>query len=105
MPNPLTGDEHRHRAMELELDHLTRRRVQVPPQIAQQPARSTRLARAVAVAHPRRAFDALVGTHVVDERDEAVVEDWEVQAEDFFGEKRGGPPGLAHLALPLRGRP
>ena len=70
--------------------------MQVPAQVAKQPARLALLPRAVAVAHARRALDALVGAHVVDERHEAVVEDGEVQAEDLFGGRRRGASGGKH---------
>jgi hypothetical protein len=75
--------------MELELDHLRRCRVAMAAEIADQPARLARAARAVAVRDARRALDVLVGSHVVDERDEAVVEDGKVQAEDLFGGRIG----------------
>jgi len=52
---------------------------------AQEAARQARLSGAVAVAHARRALDALVRAHVIDQRDEAVIENREVEAEQLFG--------------------
>ena len=94
VPHPLPGDEDRHGAVELELHHLARRGVPVAAEVADEPARLARAARAVAVRHPRRSFDVLVGAHVVDERHEAVVEDGEVEAEDLLGERTGRATGL-----------
>src|SRR5437899_1575259 len=84
MPHPLAGDEDRHRAVELELHHLARRRMAVPAKIANEPAGLARAPRAVAVRHACRPLDVLVGAHVVDECDEPVVEDREVEPEDLL---------------------
>src|SRR5437870_7014866 len=84
MPDPLPGDEDRHRAVELELHHLAGCRVPVAPEVADQPARLAGAAGPVAVRHTRRALDVLVGAHVVDERHEAVVENREVKPEDLL---------------------
>src|SRR5689334_4104466 len=85
MPYPLPRDEDRHAAMELELDHLARRRVAMAAQVPDEPPRLARPSRPVAVRDARGALDVLVGAHVVDERDEAVIEDREVAAEDLLG--------------------
>src|SRR5688500_10214987 len=85
MPDPLPRHEHRHRAVELEPHHLARRGVPVPAEVADQAARLRRLPRAVAVGNARRALDRVVASHVVDQRDEAVVEDGEIAAQDLLG--------------------
>src|SRR5437764_14035445 len=98
MPRPLPGDEDRERAVELELHHLARRRVAVAAEVADEAARLARAPRAVAVRHACRPLDVLVGAHVVDERDEPVVEDREVEPEALLGGRVGrtarlhGPP-------------
>ena len=96
MPDPLPRDEHGHAAVELQLDHLAGRGVLVAAQVAQEAARRALLARAVAVADARRALDVLVGAEVVDQRDEAVVQNREVKAEDLFGRRAGRSLGLRH---------
>src|SRR5262249_36178776 len=85
-------------AVELELDHLARRRVPVPPEIADEPARLARPPCAVAIRHAGRALDVLVRAHVVDQRDEAVVQHREVEPEDLLRRGIGRPTGL-HGAL------
>ena len=55
--------------------------MEVPPQIPDQATRLTCLPRSVAVADARSALDALIGAHVIDERDKAVIKDGEVEAE------------------------
>src|SRR5690242_20929750 len=91
--------------MELELDHLARCRVPVTTQVADEPPRLARPARAVAVRDARRALDVLVGAHVVDERDEAVVEDREVEPEDLLGSGVRRAPGLHGAYLPRSAGP
>ncbi len=54
-------------------------------QVAQQPARLAALARAKAVADPRRPLDVLVAAHVVNQGDKAMVEHWEVEPQDLLG--------------------
>ena len=65
VPYPLTSNEHRHRTVELELDHLTGCRVVMTPQVAHEPPCLAHLAGAVSVADARRPLDVLVGAHVV----------------------------------------
>jgi len=80
MSDPLASDEDRHATMELQLDHLARRRVEVVPKVADQAAGLIALASSLSVADPSRSLDTSVGAHVVDQGDEAVVEDGEVAA-------------------------
>src|SRR5262249_61150256 len=94
MPHPLPGDEDRHRAVELELHHLARCRMPMTAEVADEPAGLARAACPVAVRHAGGPLDVLVGAHVVDEGDEAVVENGEVEAEDLLGLRAGGTAGL-----------
>jgi hypothetical protein len=81
--DPLAGDEDRHRDVELELDHLERRRVPMAQQVADQPAVLVDLLGALPVTHPRRLHDRGVGglplrhqaRHDIQQRDEAVLVD------------------------------
>ena len=102
--NPLSRDEHRHGAVKLELDHLARRRMRVAPQIAHETARLADAARAGPVADASRRLHVGIRAHVVDERDESVVEDGEIPAEDLLGRRDGRSPGGFHeLPVPLQG--
>src|SRR5688500_10796523 len=88
MSDPLSRDEHRHAAVELELEHLARGRVQVAAQVAQQSTCQAGLTGAVAVAHAGGALDALVSAHVVDQRHETMVEYGKIETENLFGTRR-----------------
>jgi hypothetical protein len=72
--NPLTRHEHRHRAVKLELNHFRRSRVSMPAKITDETAGRGLLPGPVAVADPGGPLHVFIGAHVVDERDEAVVE-------------------------------
>ena len=65
MANPLTRDEHRHRTMELELDHLGRRRVAMATQVPNEAASLRDLASAGAITDSRGLLDSLVRYHCV----------------------------------------
>src|SRR5579871_5798038 len=54
VPYPLARNEDRHRAVELELDHLEGRRVVVAAEVTDEPTRLARASRAVAVGDARR---------------------------------------------------
>ncbi len=100
VPDPLAGHEDGHADVELELHHLAGRGVLVAPQVADEAAGLADLAGAVAVADAGGALDVLVAAHVVDQGDEAVVEDGEVAAEDLLGGGDGGALGLCgHVGL------
>ena len=104
VPDPLSRDEHRHGAVELELDHLARRRVRVAPQIPHETASLADATRAGPVADASRRLHVGVRAHVVDERDESVVEDGEIPAKDLLGRGDGRPPGGFHeLPVLLQG--
>ena len=77
VPDPLPGDEDRQLHVQLELAHLERARVPVAHQVVDQAAVVADLLGAAAVGHPRRLHDRGVVAHVVDDADEAVVEDRE----------------------------
>ena len=94
--NPLPRHEHRHRAVELELHHLAGRGVGMALQIAHQAPGLAHLPGAGAVAHPGGALDGGIGTHVVHQRHEAVVQHGEVAAEYLLG-------GGNRLALGVHG--
>jgi hypothetical protein len=68
--------------VELDLAHLERRRVRVPQQIPDEPAVLVHFLGAGAIRHPRRLHDRPVVSHVIDNPDEAVVEDRERHAEN-----------------------
>src|SRR5690606_36549590 len=92
------------------------RGVQMAAQVAQETAGQARAACAVAVGDSGSSFDAGIGTHVVHQGYEAVVENRKIEAEDLLGAGGNGtarlghgvpvlvpPPGLRHSAAP-RGR-
>src|SRR5690606_28413808 len=94
--NPLPRHEHRHAAVEFELDHLARGRVEMASEVAEQPPREARASGAVAVGDPSGALDARVRAHVVHERDEPMIEDGEVEAEDLLGPRGDRATRLGH---------
>lgn len=85
MPYPLSSNKHRHRAVKLEFDHLRRSRVTMSTQVADEPPGCGTLPRPEAVAHPRCPLNVFIRPHVVDQRDESVVQHGEVATQNLFG--------------------
>ena len=84
VPDPLACHEHRHRAVELEFHHLGGRGMPVAAKVADESPGLGAFPRPEPVAHPGRPLDIRVRPHVIDERDEPVVENGEVAAQDLF---------------------
>jgi hypothetical protein len=59
--------------------------VAMSPQVTHETPSLGHLPRAEAVAHASSPFHIFVGTHVIDERNETMVQHGEVTAQDFFG--------------------
>ena len=92
--DPLTGHEHGHRAVELELHHLDGSGMAVSLQVADESPRRGLLAGAISIAHPGGALDVLIGAHVIHERHKAVVEHGKVASEDLFSGRDSGAFGF-----------
>ncbi len=90
VPDPLPRHEHGHRAVELELHHLGRRRVSVPTQVSDKTPRLRYLPGAESVTDACRALDVFVRAHVVDQGDETVIKYRKISTENLFG---GGDRG------------
>ena len=69
--------------MQLDLAHLEGCGVVVPHQISNQATILVDLLGSLAVGHPGRLHDGSVRTHVVDQSDEAVIEDPKGNSQNF----------------------
>ena len=78
MADPLPPGVHGHADEEFQLDHLERRGVPVPHQVADQRAIVGNRSGALAVAHPRGLDHRLIIAHDVHQADEAIVQDGEL---------------------------
>ena len=70
-------------------------------QIVDQPRVAADLARSLTVRHPRGLHDGRVVAHVIDDPDEAVIEDRQRLVENFLQRRNGGAAGLKALGAGL----
>ena len=93
MPDPLPGDENRQFDVKLDLAHLERGGVPVAHQVADQSGILLYPLGAAAIGDPGRLHDGVVISHVVDDADEAVIEDRNGLIQQGLERRHGGPSG------------
>src|SRR5690625_1307029 len=111
MTNPLAGDENRQLDVKLYLAHLEGRRMAMAHQVADQPAVFLHPLGASAVGDASRLDDRCIVTHVVDDANEAMIENRQRRVEDFLQRRHARTPccvGLGtqplYLILLFRGQ-
>jgi hypothetical protein len=85
MTDPLASHEDRHATVKLELNHFTWGGMQVTAQVPQQSTSLVARPGTVPIAYARGALNAAIGTHVINQGYETVVQDREIPTEDLFG--------------------
>ena len=95
--DPLARHEDGQLDVVLDLAHFEGRRVAVAHEVVDQPGVVAGLARALAVRNAGRLDHRRVVAHVIDDADEAVVEDGDRLEKDFLKGRHRGAPGLVAI--------